>query len=96
MKRSCALSLAILLLFAMIPGMGENAEAPREEEMTISPTMTVAEADRILRAFRGVGCYFAREDGVRIHVREGRAGKTIPPAAEGVYALRDGYLEILA
>ena len=75
---------------------GEYWPEPTEREMTIFPTMTVAEADRILRAFRGVSCYFSREDGVRIHVREGRAGKAIPPATEGVYALWDGYLEILA
>ena len=76
-------------------GKGEYWPEPDEREMTVSPAMTVAEADRILRAFRGVGCYFAREDGVRIPVREGRAGKAIPAAAEGVYALLDGYLEIL-
>lgn len=74
---------------------GEYWPEPREEEMTISPAMTVAQADRILRAFRGVGCYFAREDGARIPIRYGRAGKAIPAATEGVYALLDGYLEIL-
>lgn len=74
---------------------GEYWPEPREEEMTVSPAMTVAEGDRILRAFRGVGCYFAREDGMRIPIRYGRAGKAIPAATEGVYALLDGYLEIL-
>lgn len=74
---------------------GEYWPEPGEEEMTISPAMTVEEADRILRAFRGVGCYYACKDGVRILIRHGRAGKSLPAAAEGVYALRDGYLEIL-
>ena len=73
---------------------GEYWPEPREEEMTISHAMTVAEADRILRAFRGVGCYFAREDGVRIPIRHGRAGRSVPTETEGVYALWDGYLEI--
>lgn len=75
-------------------GKGEYWPEPDEREMTISPNMTVAEADRILRAFRGVGCYFAREDGERILVREGMVGTAVPAAAEGVYTLLDGYLEI--
>ena len=74
---------------------GEYWPEPGEQEMTISPNMTVAEADRILRAFRGVGCYFAREDGERIPIREGRVWTAVPATAEGAYALRDGYLEIL-
>lgn len=73
---------------------GEYWPEPTEREMTISPTMTVAEADRILRAFRGVSCYFAREDGVRLPLSHGRAGKRMPAVADGVYALQDGYLEI--
>jgi len=74
---------------------GEYWPEPDEREMTISPDMTVAEADRILRAFRGVGCYFARADGERIPIREGRVWTAVPATAEGAYALRDGYLEIL-
>lgn len=74
---------------------GEYWPEPREEEMTISPAMTVEEADRILRAFRGVECYFAREDGVRIPIRHGRAVRSVPTETGCVHTLRDGYLAIL-
>ena len=37
---------------------GEYWPQPTEADMTITPSTTAAEADRILRAFAGVGCFY--------------------------------------
>ncbi len=68
---------------------GEYWPEPTPEEMTITPEHTAEEADRILRAFMGVGCYARGRDGVRIPVV--RAAVTDQKTA---FPLKDAYLRI--
>ena len=76
-------------------GEGEYWQQPSISDMTITPSMTLAEADRILRAFAGAECFWC--DG-EISPRRIRSARVMPekPSISSAHRLRDGYLEILS
>lgn len=65
---------------------GEYWPQPTEADMTITPQTSAEQADRILRAFAGVGCFYAT-DGKRIPLA--RAAVTAHPTP---FPLADAYL----
>ena len=69
--------------------LGEYWESPTPEDFTVNESMTVCEADRILRAFLGYECIYEGCSG-RFEIIGGRAKKGNP---RNELILKDGYIE---
>ncbi len=79
---------------ARAQGEGEYWQQPSIADMTITPAMTLAEADRILRAFAGVECFWCDGKTERRIIHGARLLREGSVCASAL-GLRDGYLEIL-
>lgn len=65
---------------------GHYYPMPTEEDYTVTPTMTVEEADLILRAFYGYECYYRAEG----HLYELIGARAQSKLSEGKITLQDG------
>ena len=79
----------VLYKNAMPQQGGEYWEAPTEEDYTVTPDMTVEEADLILRAFYGYECIY--DDG---HSKKTIIGyRAFEGGCDGELKLKNGYLK---
>ncbi|MDO5408539.1 MAG: formyltransferase family protein [Eubacteriales bacterium] len=65
---------------------------PHEEDFPIFSSMTVEEADRILRAFYGFGCIYQKEEERWLLIR-GRACSGGAEDRKGRFSLKDGWIQ---
>ena len=77
---------------AVAQGEGEYWPMPTEKQYTVTPDMTVEEADLILRAFYGYECIYDR-NGEKSVIIDGRAVKCDKMLGEE-FPLVDGYIKI--
>lgn len=77
---------------AVSQGEGEYMKAPDEQSYTITDSMSVKEADLILRAFYGYECYYKSKEKSTCLIK----GKAVKEKREGYiyFPLKNGYIEV--
>lgn len=81
-------------LYANAVPQGDNDywEAPTDEDMTVTESMTAEQADRILRAFWGYECIYKSKDKT-LKIIGGRAHKGTTADKDNVLPIQNGYIK---
>ena len=83
-----------LYLNAQPQGEGDYWEAPTDDVMTVTESMTAEQADHILRAFSGYECIYKSKTQT-LKIIGGRAHKGTTADKNNVLPIKDGYIKFL-